>query len=76
MNRLFRTRSRAFAAVSILLLFLSTTVTAEDGVEFRRLSVAEYRNRVAAGWIGQMVGVGWGAHGRRALWGTWGSAAT
>ena len=29
--------------------------------EFRRLPVSEYRNRMAAGWIGQMVGVGWGA---------------
>jgi len=29
--------------------------------EVRRLSVAEYRDRMAAGWIGQMVGVGWGA---------------
>ncbi|NLS96526.1 MAG: ADP-ribosylglycohydrolase family protein [Planctomycetaceae bacterium] len=29
--------------------------------EFRRLSVAEYRDRMAGGWIGQMVGVGWGA---------------
>jgi ADP-ribosylglycohydrolase len=28
--------------------------------EFRRLSVAEYRDKMAAGWIGQMVGVGWG----------------
>ncbi len=29
--------------------------------EFRRLPVSEYRDRMAAGWIGQMVGVGWGA---------------
>jgi hypothetical protein len=29
--------------------------------EFRRLPVAEYRDRMAAGWIGQMAGVGWGA---------------
>jgi len=28
--------------------------------EFRRISVAEYRDKMAAGWIGQMVGVGWG----------------
>lgn len=26
----------------------------------RRISVAEYRDRMAAGWIGQMAGVGWG----------------
>ena len=29
--------------------------------EFRRLSVSEYRDRMTAGWIGQMAGVGWGA---------------
>ena len=27
----------------------------------RRISVEEYRDKMAAGWIGQMVGVGWGA---------------
>ena len=32
-----------------------------SGEESRRLPVAEYRDRMAAGWIGQMVGVGWGA---------------
>ena len=28
--------------------------------EFRRLPLAEYRDKMAGGWIGQMVGVGWG----------------
>jgi len=28
--------------------------------EFRRLPVDEYRDRMGAGWIGQMCGVGWG----------------
>ncbi len=27
----------------------------------RRISVEEYRDKMAAGWIGQMAGVGWGA---------------
>ena len=31
------------------------------GGEARRLPVAEYRDKMKAGWIGQMVGVGWGA---------------
>ena len=26
----------------------------------RRISVSEYRNKMMAGWIGQMAGVGWG----------------
>ena len=29
--------------------------------EVRRLPVSEYRDRMAAGWLGQMAGVGWGA---------------
>ncbi|MEE8451152.1 MAG: ADP-ribosylglycohydrolase family protein [Thermoguttaceae bacterium] len=28
--------------------------------EYRRLSVEEYRNKMKAGWVGQMAGVGWG----------------
>ena len=29
--------------------------------EFRRLSLAEYRDKMKAGWLGQMAGVTWGA---------------
>jgi len=29
--------------------------------EFRRLSLKDYRDKMKAGWIGQMAGVGWGA---------------
>jgi hypothetical protein len=29
--------------------------------EYRRLTLKEYRDRMKAGWIGQMAGVGWGA---------------
>ena len=35
-------------------------VTAQ-GADFRRLSVAEYRDKMKGGWIGQIVGVAWGA---------------
>jgi hypothetical protein len=28
--------------------------------EFRRLSVREYRDKMKAAWLGQMIGVGWG----------------
>jgi hypothetical protein len=45
-------------SICCLALLFGDQVKAE---EFRRLSVAEYRDRMAAGWIGQMVGVGWGA---------------
>ncbi len=45
-------------ALCYLALSFAVCVRAE---EFRRLPVAEYRDRMAAGWIGQMAGVGWGA---------------
>jgi hypothetical protein len=32
----------------------------ERAVEFRRLPVAEYRDKMKAGWLGQMAGVAWG----------------
>jgi hypothetical protein len=31
-----------------------------EGVTERRLRVSDYRQKMMAGWIGQMVGVGWG----------------
>ena len=34
---------------------------AETAQAHRRLSVAEYRDKMKAGWVGQMVGVAWGA---------------
>ena len=33
----------------------------ESHGEARRLLVDDYRSKMKAGWIGQMVGVGWGA---------------
>lgn len=47
-----------FAAVLILLIISSQTLVAQ-GTE-RRISVNEYRDKMMGGWIGQMVGVGWG----------------
>jgi len=32
-----------------------------DSLSERRISLAEFRDRMEAGWIGQMAGVGWGA---------------
>jgi hypothetical protein len=43
----------------VLLTSPTTRSLAADAV--RRLSVADYRDRMAAGWLGQMAGVGWGA---------------
>jgi len=33
----------------------------EKAIEFRRLSLQEYRDKMKAGWLGQMAGVAWGA---------------
>jgi len=44
-------------------IYLSFGVLAETAIraeQFRRLAVSEYRDKMAAGWIGQMVGVGRG----------------
>jgi hypothetical protein len=46
-----------FLLVPLILLAQET----DTEVTERRISVSEYRNKMKAGWIGQMVGVGWGA---------------
>jgi len=33
----------------------------KDEVGFRRIPVKEYVDKMKAGWVGQMAGVGWGA---------------
>ena len=53
-GRDLRVALAAIAASAALVSF------AEGQTEFRRLPAAEYRDRMAAGWIGQMAGVGWG----------------
>ncbi len=47
--------------VPFVLSAICFTSRGVSAAEFRRLPVAEYRDKMAAGWIGQMVGVGWGA---------------
>jgi len=57
--------------ISILVVFILVTASSvsfaqsetedvTDATE-RRLKVSDYRQKMMAGWIGQMVGVGWGA---------------
>ncbi len=36
------------------------TISWTSAEEYRRLSIEEYRDKMAGGWIGQMAGVGWG----------------
>ncbi|MCX5647187.1 MAG: ADP-ribosylglycohydrolase family protein [Phycisphaerae bacterium] len=49
----------ALIAWSVGLAGLSPAQAA--GQEFRRLPVKEYRDKMKAGWIGQIIGVSWGA---------------
>ncbi len=56
--QLTQDKKRLVLSVCCFVTLLGSGVFAQ---EFRRLPVAEYRDRMAAGWIGQMVGVGWGA---------------
>ena len=45
----------------IVIVVLSLSVAGASALALdRRLSVDEYRDKMKAGWIGQMVGVGWG----------------
>jgi len=43
------------------LCVLAMSQAATRAAEFRRLPISQYRSKMAAGWIGQMAGVGWGA---------------
>jgi len=44
----------------MLVLPLQMSVASAQSQEFRRIPVEEYVDKMKAGWIGQMVGVGWG----------------
>jgi len=45
----------------LLITLLTVNVRGAEPTEYRRLSVSEYRDKMKAGWIGQMAGVSWGA---------------
>ena len=49
--------------IRTLLVFavLAGVLPSAGGQEFRRLPVREYRDKMKAGWIGQIIGVSWGA---------------
>jgi hypothetical protein len=45
----------------IALALITVNVQGAGPTEYRRLSVKEYRDKMKAGWIGQILGVSWGA---------------
>lgn len=47
--------------IIIGLLMQSFSSSYSSGAEYKKISIKEYRDRMKAGWIGQIVGVSWGA---------------
>ncbi len=45
----------------LLIAFVAVEVLGEEPTGYRRLPVKEYRDKMKAGWIGQISGVSWGA---------------
>ena len=49
------------ALLVAVILSPSFVAAAETDTKYRRLPISEFRDKMAAGWLGQMIGVGWGA---------------
>ena len=49
------------AWIGIGIALLAVNVQAAESPAFRRISVKAYRDKMKAGWIGQIAGVSWGA---------------
>ena len=52
--------SAMLAVTAVLFTHVITSPAAPDGA-VRRLALKEYRDKMKAGWLGQMAGVTWGA---------------
>ncbi|MCH5372599.1 MAG: ADP-ribosylglycohydrolase family protein, partial [Planctomycetes bacterium] len=50
----------SLAVCIVVSLATSLSLAADPPAQFRRLPVKDYVDKMKAGWIGQMVGVGWG----------------
>jgi len=53
-------RSSRVVGIAVATVFLTWAGARAAEQEFRRLPVQEYCDKMKAGWIGQMAGVGWG----------------
>ena len=49
------------AWIGVWITLLAVNVQAAEPTQYRRLPVSEYRDKMKAGWIGQIAGVSWGA---------------
>ena len=50
---------KIFILSLISMIFILNACT--DNTEYRKISIDEYVNKMKSAWIGQMIGVGWGA---------------
>jgi len=50
----------AVLSVVVLVGCVERKDKAQSSAQFRRISVAEYLDKMKGGWVGQMAGVGWG----------------
>jgi hypothetical protein len=55
------TRAGVLRDLSCIIVAVLAVAVVAQAEEFRRLPVKEYRDKMKAGWIGQIAGVSWGA---------------
>jgi len=53
-------KTSVIMTVAVLVFSVYVAAACAQNRQFRRLPVAEYIDKMKAGWIGQMAGVGWG----------------
>jgi hypothetical protein len=61
MEHMLRVRRAAASLLVFAGMIVGAAPATADDLEFRRLPVSEYRDKMKAGWIGQIAGVSWGA---------------
>ena len=58
---MIRKSNRLYVRFGVWATLLTVNVQAAEPPAYRRLSVQDYRDKMKAGWIGQIAGVSWGA---------------
>lgn len=55
------TNKKCYAWIGVSIVLLAVNARGAEPTQYRRLSVQDYRDKMKAGWIGQIAGVSWGA---------------
>jgi hypothetical protein len=53
-------RITATVGLTCMLFACGVAANGQEKADFRRLPLKEYRDKMQGGWLGQMIGVGWG----------------